>query len=352
MTISVCAIVDRGSWFVYTAEKVGTSVNIEFHYYIIHYLANQAGFSEEDARTLAYSSQFVDHNIVSYLIQTDTETYRTFPTQNYGFWDDSFPLEVYIPFHFFPGNTDHKGALREDGHRSPLNCTPNSENVKKLLVTALKTRNLYRIGIALHTYADSWAHQNFTGLLEEWNRIEKRSLIPAIGHAQTLRKPDDPGGVWTDTRLSHNRQEVVNRERVIAAGRMIYKYLCTYNRRSYDDMDLIVWKLDELVGASGEKTREERIADIVIEENMSRYHRSEWLHDAFHVTEDPGNRQIFSGYDKLLWLKDAVLYRSSLAEQKPVKAKTGFYESDFYKWQESARANLSAAKSILKGVVY
>ena len=48
--------------------------------------------------------------------------------------------------------------------------------VKKLLIEGLKTRNLYRVGIAIHTYTDSWAHQNFSGLDEEWNTTESSSL--------------------------------------------------------------------------------------------------------------------------------------------------------------------------------
>ncbi len=61
---------------------------------------------------------------------------------------------------------------------------------------------------------------------------------------------------------------------------------------------------------------------------------------------------MFGGYDKYLWLKDAVLYRSSIVEQKPVKSKPLFYESHFYRWQESAREHLRDAKRILKATVY
>ena len=327
-------------------------MNIEFHYYVIHFLANQAGFGEDDAHTLAYSSQFVDHNIISYTIKIGGQTYTTFPTQNYGFWDDSFPQEVYIPFHFFPGNPDYEKAKRLDGRKNGLNCTPNGPRVKEQLLEALKSRNLYRVGIALHTYADSWAHQNFSGQLEEWNNIEKRSLVPAIGHAQALRKPDNPGLRWRDPRLRKENQAVENRDRMLAAARMIYKYLCTYNHRDFEDIDVVEWKLADLIGMPGGKTSDERISDIVIEEPMEKYHRSDWLHAAFHVTEDPGDSELFTGYDKLLWLKDAVLYRSSIVERKPVTAKPNFFETDFYKWLESARDHLAFAKRILKGIAY
>lgn len=328
-------------------------MNIEFHYYIIHFLANQAGFPEDDARTLAHSSQFVDHNIVSYRINAQGKLYSTFPTQNYGFWDEAFPKDVYIPFHFFPGDLEYLNARRRDGKKNPLNCTPNSSAVKELLISALNTRNLYRVGIALHTYADSWAHQNFTGVLENWNVLDQRSIIPAIGHAQAFRKPDNLDAAWTDSRVEKKSQRIDNRSRVLAAARMIYKYLCTYNRRSFEDVDLVLWKLSDICGEPpATKSRDERIADIIIEENIAKYERSIWLHAAFHVTEDPSNERMFSGYDKYLWLKDAVLYRSTLVEQKQVKAKPGFFQSQFFRWQESAREHLKEAKRILKGIVY
>lgn len=327
-------------------------MNVEFHYYIIHFLANQAGFPEEDARTIAYSSQFVDHNIISYSVKTDSGSYQTFPTQNYGFWDDYFPLEAYIPFHFFPGDPDYAKGKRLDGRKNPLSCTPNSPHVKELLLSALKTRNLYRVGIALHTYADSWAHQNFSGRLEDWNKMEARSPIPAIGHAQALRKPDDPGLIWRDGRLSRDYQKISNHDRVLSAARMIYKYLCTYNRRDFDDVEVIEWKLAELIGEPGQKTSAERISDLIIEEGIEKYRRSDWLKSAINLTEDPGDSEIFAGYDKLLWLKDAVLYRSSIVERTPVEAKPGFYESELFKWLESARDHLAEARRILKGTAY
>ena len=74
-------------------------MNIEFHYYHIHYLSLRAGFSEEDAFIIAYSSQYTDSNIISYKINTEKGQYDTLVTQNYGWWNESFPLKVYIPFH-------------------------------------------------------------------------------------------------------------------------------------------------------------------------------------------------------------------------------------------------------------
>ncbi|MCP3926762.1 MAG: hypothetical protein GY714_29735, partial [Desulfobacterales bacterium] len=85
-------------------------MNIEFHYYTIYYLAKEAGFNHSDSKIIAYSSQFVDNNLIAYSIKTQKEIYKTKASQNYGFWDNSFPEEAYIPFHFFPGNTDYPAS--------------------------------------------------------------------------------------------------------------------------------------------------------------------------------------------------------------------------------------------------
>jgi len=321
-------------------------VNVEFHYYLLNFICRKAGFAEQDAHLIAYASQFVDNNIFTYEVDTASATYRTVPTQNWGFWSVDTPRDVYIPFHFFPGDPDFPGAARIDGRTNPLNCTPDSPGAKQLLIAALKSRDPYRIGIALHTYADTWAHQNFTGIREEWNVCDERSLIPPIGHAQVLSAPDQLTAQWSDPRLQPGQQMVRNRLRVLAAARKIYKYLATYNRRSFDDADLVVDYLDGMLGSAGsERPMEERILDYMITEGTPRYERAEWLTEALATTDLPDDSAI-AGYDKLLWLKDEILHRTRLVPKKSVPAKNGFYSSHFYRFIEAAKAQLEAARSI------
>ena len=44
-------------------------MDIEFHYWITGIIAFEAGFTEEEAKTIAYSSQYVDENDVSIAVQ-------------------------------------------------------------------------------------------------------------------------------------------------------------------------------------------------------------------------------------------------------------------------------------------
>jgi len=321
-------------------------MNVEFHYYDIYFLCSRAGYSPADAAVVAYSSQFVDCNLVSYKISTNRGEYNTLVTQNYGWWDESFPLNVYIPFHFFPGDIDYPGALRKDGKTNKMNCTPNSKNVKKLLIAALKTRNLYRVGIGLHTYADSWAHQNFSGLLEDWNILEDNSLIPSIGHAHAVTSPDKLGGEWKDPRLVLSSCYIINKRRYLKAASKIYKYLCTYNRKSFDNIDIVMDQFGELIGPP-DKLQDERIIDLIIECDIYKFNRKQWLSEAVYLNEQPDQEEVFRGYDKLLWLKDQALHKTNILVKDPLTARENFYNSHLYKWQCAAQEHLKTAKQIL-----
>jgi hypothetical protein len=55
----------------------------EFHYWITGIIAREAGFTEDEARIIAYSSQFVDENDVMLTVRdrASGEEYRNFITQ-------------------------------------------------------------------------------------------------------------------------------------------------------------------------------------------------------------------------------------------------------------------------------
>ncbi|WP_455382595.1 DUF6765 family protein [Salinispira pacifica] len=327
-------------------------MNHEFHYYTLHYLASQAGFNREEAYVLAYSSQYLDNALVSYEIETERGPYATLVTHHFGFWNRRQEKEVWIPFHFFPGDDSFEPARRVDGRSNPYNVTPNSTRLKRYLIEALKSRNLYRVGIALHTYADSWAHQNFSGRNEEWNRVDENSVIPPIGHAQALASPDNLDGIWEDPRLQPAYRLVRNRDRFFAAAQKIYAYLCTFNRRPFDDWELVAHKLEELLGRQAdEKSGKERVLDFIIDQDVPEYRRNEWRGQAFFLNASTGDEDVGSTYDKLLWLRNEVLHETKLVEKRPVRARPGFYGSHLYRWNEAAIVQRRSAIQILGTLV-
>jgi hypothetical protein len=328
-------------------------MNAEFHYYTVYYLALEAGFSSDDAYLVAYSSQYLDNAIVSYHVQTDSGVYETLVTHHFGFWDSSQEWEVWIPFHFFPAG-DHTGASRRDHQSNRLNVVANSPAAKTMLIDALHSRNLYRVGCALHTYADTWAHQNFTGRNEKWNRVDRNTPIPPIGHAQVRRDPDRIDVKWSDPRLA-SEVRVNNRLRFMQAAGRVYRYLATYNRRSFKDEELVMGRLEQILGLPGRKTGEERIADFMIECSMDRFRRTDWRKEAFEypetllsaVTELDGAE---SAIDKINWLKDELLHRTKVLRRQTVKGNAGFYQSNLYRWDQAAREQLKAVRAQLKSM--
>lgn len=54
-------------------------MNVEFHYYILKYIALNSGFSQKDSEVLAYSSQYVQNNYKEsdwYKFQTACKDYQ------------------------------------------------------------------------------------------------------------------------------------------------------------------------------------------------------------------------------------------------------------------------------------
>ena len=326
-------------------------VNVEFHYYSGYFLALQAGFSEEDAAVLSYSAQYLDDALVRYDVSTPSGTHQTIPTHHFGFWDKGQEWDVWIPFHFFPAGPEAKRPARWDAAENPLDVQPNSAPAKAMLVRALKTRDLYRVGIALHTYADTWAHQNFSGRNEAWNRLDQRSPLPPIGHAQARRDPDSYSSSWKDPRLALDRETVSNKERFLECAGRIYRYLATFNRRSFEDEELVVDRLSELLGPQS-RGREERVNEFVIECGMEPYSRLTWRREAFEPRGGWSALQseldLESTVDKIAWLKDELLHRTNVVRREPVTGKEGFYSSHLYRWDQAARAHRSEALEQLR----
>ena len=92
-------------------------MDFEFHYHITGIIAQRAGFSENDAKTIAYASQFVDDNDVI-LNVTDRKTeqaYSNYISQNMDILKPKKTLmRIYPIFHFVPGYPMAESVRRKD----------------------------------------------------------------------------------------------------------------------------------------------------------------------------------------------------------------------------------------------
>ena len=73
-----------------------------------------------------------------------------------------------------PGKVLAKDSRRKDGKLHHLNTTPDNKNANQILDRALETNNLYKIGLAVHAFADTYAQQKQYGgtRVEKYNKYQ------------------------------------------------------------------------------------------------------------------------------------------------------------------------------------
>ncbi len=207
----------------------------DFHYFLIYAISKITG--NPNADITAYASQFVDDNNegqfsvdgrrMPFPSQLDSSSGYYYPIMTQSMSPKSLSIDVqkyvYVPFHFLPGDN----TVEIDGKKNVLNTTPDSKNARALLKHALDSDNPYLIGIAAHTFADTWSHQNFTGLHEDWNSVYPwynvvKSIAPNVGHAEAGHSPDVIDAVWIDYRFGDGGVIISNRERALKAIKELY----------------------------------------------------------------------------------------------------------------------------------
>ncbi|MBP7264126.1 MAG: hypothetical protein KBB32_08120 [Spirochaetia bacterium] len=322
-------------------------MNVEFHYYAIHALALEAGFDADTARIMASASQYVDTSTTALAFDAPQGRVDVAVTQNYVFWDDSVRRDIYLPFHFLPGEPQVSSALRKDGASNPYAVTANSTLAKELLVGAFRDKDPYIMGVALHAFADTWAHQNFAAQSASWNELDSGMSalgLPAAGHLHALSAPDEPDRTWTDSRLVPAKRTVVNTRRFADAARKIFRYFRVFLGKPFDDDDLVV---ERLASIWADPSRDGRLAEYCI-----RYDLGPWDAQSWRLAAGaPPDRSPLAGvrhYDKLAWAK-AELARALRGGLKAIPVSSSLYQSELYQWHQAAteyrlRAQAALAK--------
>ena len=326
-------------------------MNIEFHYYALYYLCRSAGLPEDSASKIAVSSQMVDENLAAWEIKGGDKSSLSIVTQNYQFWDEATAKNIYRPFHFLPGEKAKADSYRKDGRAGKHPVTADSPLAREILIAALRSGNPYRIGVALHAYADTWAHQNFSADQEPQNALDPRSPLPPVGHLQALKHPDNPRLVWKDPRLKDEYVDVRNARRFSRAATMIYRFLATYRKKGFEDEAFVIGRLRELWendggtrgGLAGEDSLA-RAADYIIEFDIPPYEPEAWIRRLGAQAKgllgmDSAPEKL--GYDRLSWIRYAATKASSaLGSTRGSIALTSYEESDFAAWNQAAKTHL------------
>jgi len=203
-------------------------MQIDFHHATTYVTARIAGFDHKRADIIAYAAQYVDDATSDgpvrftnkFLYQRISPAHKMIDTRNTRDLDNH---QVWIPFHFLPGNDSLPAGRNPSGKViNRLICTPDSpiarDMVRQAIVERDKPYGLYRLGVTMHVYADTWAHQGFAGLLDSVNEVDNvketgnsgvfksglgkfvrgflDNAIPPLGHGRATIFPDMPFLKW------------------------------------------------------------------------------------------------------------------------------------------------------------
>lgn len=165
-------------------------MQIDFHHGVTYVVSRLAGLDHEKASLVAYCAQYVDDATNSGVIKFSNSgamyerTSSAHKTLDYRNWDDLANHHVWIPFHFLPANAGCRDAsVRGVEFKERLVCRPNSCVAQTMVRRCIDANSapwaLHRLGITMHVYADTWAHQGFVGAADEINHA--RDVFDASG---------------------------------------------------------------------------------------------------------------------------------------------------------------------------
>lgn len=218
-------------------------MDIQYHYFVIRTLAAYSGFSEDEAQSIAYYSQQVDDFTNWLPMYVDKEPPEFFTENGLaksiedGTWmvvphptgidviqslEEHYRHTTLAAFHFLPSEALEDLKKRDGFTRADYRCVCASDTDHSILMwqiirNAVKSvqeqrteKSLMHLGMALHTYADTYAHCGYSGLSgwenkavikkafsqlehkEEVSDIERLfyKCLPHIGHGNSGHVPD------------------------------------------------------------------------------------------------------------------------------------------------------------------
>lgn len=301
-------------------------MDLDFHYGTIYALSRWAKFGSHNSNIIASASQMVDDNYDDNPF-SDAEEEKNiamgihvrYSCQNiWGNITGKGNPEVWIPFHFLPG-------LQGDDTDSKLVCKKRgvlAEKLKaRLLETTLDNSDFgFRLGVGLHVYADTWAHQEFAGINTMINKVQSlifsthgsslekfldeivgsdsiiskiMDQINPLGHASAVHCPDMPYLWWKSSGHFTNGRK--NWDEFLDASEEIFKIL---QQVSLEPVTGLSERQKELLTSAFKDIQSENI-DERYNEWMRRIHANEFEIEDFDENDENASYSVNTIRDDL-----------------------------------------------------
>lgn len=291
-------------------------MQIDGHHTLTYIAARLAGFTRAKASIIAYSAQYVDDATNSGVIHfKNGAMYNRISSAHkmldYRNSDALANHRVWIPFHFLPGNGGKQAGENPNGtFIRKLVCKPNSHVAKDMLRACAndmdKPYALHRLGITMHVYADTWAHQGFTGVNHEINEVSgMKSDDPALdqsffskianyflsaafplGHGAALSHPDRPYLEWEYTNglgehVSRHNPDIY----MDAVNNMCQAMQCFYKKDK-------TMNLDAMAGLPEHDFKKIRSLILSIQADSGEERHAQWLQEISNGSFSFGSEDI------------------------------------------------------------
>ncbi|UTM60306.1 hypothetical protein L4174_019835 [Photobacterium sp. CCB-ST2H9] len=188
-------------------------MQIDGHHAMTYVVARYAGLNHHQASVVAYCAQYVDEatNENPIYFENGAMFDRIVSAHKMLDYRNTVKLAnhmVWIPFHFLPGNHGNEAGHPPEGRFiNRLICMPDSPVARDMLRMVAthwhKPYALHMLGIAMHVYADTFAHQGFAGVVHDINRVESIESAQYMSLAERIRNDVLRHGISSTSPLGH-----------------------------------------------------------------------------------------------------------------------------------------------------
>lgn len=223
-------------------------MQIDYHHAVTYVIARFAGFDHAAGETISQCAQYVDEAVDGSILKFHNHAmYTPIPSAHkmldYRNFDELANHYAWLPFHFLPGNELRSAEenFHADFERKVV-CKPDSPVARDMVAAAFHQRDLpnalHRLGVTLHVYADTFAHQGFAGISHAINNIDQIDAIE--GQKETAVRFKDKAKLFFGDLMDEVKSHFV--EDVLPLGHGAA--LC------YPDLPYLKW---QYVDANGEQ---------------------------------------------------------------------------------------------------